>query len=101
MTAAMLPQVAARVSRELHHEFAGVLPEPVITACARDTVADLHRSINGEALPEMAAKLATARLTAIAEARRHPGTAIGSRLDRPSTRRRAARPRRRPQRREL
>ena len=34
MTAAMLPQVAARVSRGLHHEFAGGLAEPVITARA-------------------------------------------------------------------
>jgi hypothetical protein len=85
MTAAMLPQV---------------LPEPVITACARDAVADLHRSINGEALLEMAAGLATARLTAIADAGRHPGTAISSRVDRSSARRRTARPRRCPQRRE-
>jgi hypothetical protein len=45
MTAAMVPQVAAWVSRELHHEFAGVRPDPVITACARDPVADLHGSI--------------------------------------------------------
>jgi hypothetical protein len=100
MTAAMLPQVAGWVLRDLRHEFAGVLPEPVITACARDAVADLHRSINGEALLEMAAGLATARLTAIADAGRHPGTAISSRVDRSSARRRTARPRRCPQRRE-
>ena len=54
MTAAMFPRVAARVSRGLHHEFAGVLPEPVITACPRDTVADPHRSIDGEVLPQVA-----------------------------------------------
>jgi hypothetical protein len=72
MTAAMLPQVMAWVSRDLHHEFASMLPEPVITACMRDTGADLHGSINREALPEMAARLATARPTAISEARGHP-----------------------------
>ena len=81
--AAMLPQVAARVSRELHHEFAGALPVPVIATCARVTVADLHRSINGEALPEMAAKLATARLTA--NSRSAPASGHGNRLAARST----------------
>ena len=100
MTTATFPQVAARVSRGLHHELAGVLAEPVSTACPRDTVSDLPGSIDGEALPQMAARLATARLTAIAQARRHPGTAIRSWVDRSSARRRSARPRRRPDRRE-
>ena len=100
MTAAMFPQVAAWVSRGLQHEFAGVLAEPVITACARDTVTDPHGSIDGEVLPQTAARLATARLTARAQARRHPGTAISSRVDRSSAHRRIARPRRRPGRRQ-
>jgi hypothetical protein len=51
MTAAMSPQVAAWVSRELHHKFTGVLPEPVITACARDPVTDLHRSSQRRSTP--------------------------------------------------
>jgi hypothetical protein len=51
MTAAVMPQVAGSVSRELHHEFAGVLPEPVITASARDPVADLHGSIQRRSTP--------------------------------------------------
>ena len=100
MSAAMSPQVAARVSRALHHEFAGALPEPVITACPRDTVTDPHGSIDREALPQTAARPATARLTARAQARRHPGTAISPWVDRSSARQRTARPRRRPDRRE-
>jgi hypothetical protein len=51
MTGAMLPQVAGWVSRELHDEFTSMLPEPIITACARDTVADRHRSIQRRSTP--------------------------------------------------
>jgi hypothetical protein len=70
MTSAMLlAQVAARVSRELYHEFSIVPPEPVIAACVRDTLIDLKGSISAEALPEMAAALATARLTGITDTR--------------------------------
>ncbi len=72
MTSAMVQAlVTARVSREVYRELRVVLPEPVIAACVRDTLADLHGSISTEALPEMAAALAKVRLTAISDARRH------------------------------
>jgi hypothetical protein len=83
----VLSQVAASVSRELCRDFGDVLPEPVIAACVRDTVLDLHRSISSEALPEMAVVLAKVRLVGIADARSHPGAAtIGSRADHSRTR---------------
>jgi hypothetical protein len=90
MTSAMvLTQVAARVSRELYREFSVVFPGPVIAACVRDTLVDLHGSISTEALPEMAAALAKARLTGITDTRsrtlvRRPPTRgpSGSRLAR-------------------
>jgi hypothetical protein len=85
MTWAMvLAQVAARVSRELYRDFSVVPPEPVVAACVRDTLVDLHGSISTEALPEMAAALATVRLTEITPTRaatpgygdrQHPGRA--------------------------
>jgi hypothetical protein len=72
MISAMLhAQVAARVSRELYREFSVLLPEPVIAACVRDTLVDLHGLISTEALPEMAAALAKVRLTGITDARSH------------------------------
>jgi hypothetical protein len=72
MISAMLhAQVAARVSRELYREFSVVLPEPVIAACVRDTLVDLHGLISTEALPEMAAALAKVRLTGMTDARSH------------------------------
>jgi hypothetical protein len=74
--AAVLSLVAGRVSGELCGEFRHVLPEPVIAACARDTLVELHRSISSEALPEMAAALAKARLAGIADTRRDPGATI-------------------------
>jgi hypothetical protein len=85
MTWAMvLAQVAARVSRELYRDFSVVPPEPVVAACVRDTLVDLHGSVSTEALPEMAAALATVRLTEITPTRaatpgygdrQHPGRA--------------------------
>ncbi len=42
----------------------------MIRACLQDAVADLRRSISADALPEMAARLAAARLARIANARR-------------------------------
>jgi hypothetical protein len=51
MTTAVMPQVCGWVSRELQHEFAGVLPEPVVTACVRDPVADRHGSIQRQSTP--------------------------------------------------
>jgi hypothetical protein len=38
-----------------------------------DTLVDLQESISTDALPEMAAALAKARLTGITDPRRHPG----------------------------
>jgi hypothetical protein len=70
MTSTMLvAQVAARVSGEVYRDFSVVLPGPVIAACVRDTLVDLHGSISTEALPEMAAALAKARLTGITDKR--------------------------------
>jgi hypothetical protein len=72
MTSAMVrAQVTARVSREVYRELRVVLPEPVIAACVRDTLVDLHRSISTEALPEMVVALAKVRLTGITDARSH------------------------------
>jgi hypothetical protein len=70
-SAILLARVAARVSRELYREYSLVFPAPVIAACVRDTLVDLHGSISTEALPEMAAVLAKVRLTGSTGARRH------------------------------
>jgi hypothetical protein len=85
-SATLLSQVAGRVSHELCGEFRDVLPEPLITACVRDTLVALHRSISSEVLPEMTAALATARLAGIADARSHPRAAITTTGDRSRTR---------------
>jgi hypothetical protein len=75
-SATLLSRVAGRVSRELCGEFGHVLPVPLITACVRDTLVALNRSISSQALPEMAAALAKVRLAGIADPRSHPGAAI-------------------------
>jgi hypothetical protein len=62
---------AARVPRELYTDFSVVVPRPVIAACVRDTLGELHASISSAALPELAAALVTARLTGITDTRSH------------------------------
>jgi type III restriction/modification enzyme restriction subunit/TOTE conflict system primase-like protein len=78
VTAAVPPQAAGRVCRELSRDFAGTLPELVIKACVRDAVAELRGSISAEALPEMAARLAAVRLARIADQHRDRRSAAGS-----------------------
>src|SRR4051812_22585752 len=57
-----LDGVVSRLSRELDRDFAGLVSAPVITACVADAIRDLRGSISGEALPEMAVRLARVRL---------------------------------------
>ena len=100
MSAAMSPQVAARVSRTLHHEYAGVLAEPVSTACPRDTVTD-PSPVDRPRSPPAAGRQA-GRGAADRDGRGAPASGHGDPLaGRPIFgRRRTARPRRRPNRRE-
>jgi hypothetical protein len=53
------------VTRELEREFAGLVSATVMTACVVSALRDLCGSISIEALPEMAARLARVRLTAL------------------------------------
>jgi hypothetical protein len=100
MTGAMLSQVAAWVSRELRHEFAGVLPEPVITACARDPVVDLRGLSQRRSTTGDGRQAGHGAADDDSRSARASGAAISSRVDRSSARRRTAWARRRPQRRK-
>jgi len=60
-------RVVTEVSRELDRQFAGLLSTTVITACVASAIRDLRGSISGEALPEMAARLARVRLAALVD----------------------------------
>ena len=58
-------RVVAEVSRELDRQFAGLLSTTVITSCVASAIRDLRGSISGEALFEMAARLAWVRLAVL------------------------------------
>ncbi len=60
-------RVVTEVSRELDRQFAGLLSTTVITGCVASAIRDLRGSISGEALPEMAARLAWVRLAALVD----------------------------------
>jgi len=62
-------RVVTEVSRELDRQFAGLLSTTVITGCVASAIRDLRGSISGEALPEMAARLARVRLAALVDER--------------------------------
>ena len=68
-TMLLTQDVVVEVSRELDRQFAGLLSTTVITGCVRAAIRDLRGSISGEALPEMAARLARVRLAAILDER--------------------------------
>src|SRR6266550_6168786 len=61
--------VDLEISAALHREFHGLLPDELIRGFVREAMTDLRASINREALPEMAARLARARLAALARSR--------------------------------
>ncbi len=56
------------ISRELAQQFAGLLSASVIAGGVAAAIRDLRGSISGEALPEMASRLARVRLAEIARA---------------------------------
>jgi len=60
-------RVVAEVSRELDRQLANLLSTTVITSCVASAIRDLRGSISGEALPEMAARLARVRLAALVD----------------------------------
>jgi hypothetical protein len=65
------------ILQELLVEFADHLDEPVIRSYLACAITDLHGSISGEALPEMAVRLARVRLTACTTDARPPDDSIG------------------------
>jgi len=69
VTVAQSRQVDLEISAALHREFHGLLPDELIRGCVREAMTDLRGSINREALPEMAGRLARARLAALARSR--------------------------------
>ena len=69
VTVAQSRQVDLEISAALHREFHGLLPDELIRGYVREAMTDLRGSINREALPEMAARLARARLAALARSR--------------------------------
>ena len=69
MTVARAHQVGSEIPAELYGEFRGVLSDEASRGCVREAMTDLLGSINREALPEMAARLARARLAALARSR--------------------------------
>ncbi len=69
MTVAQSRQVDFEISAELYGEFRGLLSDEAIRGRVREAMTDLRGSINREALPEMAVRLARARLAALAQSR--------------------------------
>jgi hypothetical protein len=81
VTLARSRQVRLEVSAELYGEFRGLLSDEAIRRGVREAMTDLHGSISREVLPEMAVRLARARLAALAESR--AAAAPNARLTRP------------------
>ncbi len=67
-TATTAEGLVTEISRELAQQFAGVLSASVIAGGVAAAIRDLRGSISGEALPEMASRLARVRLAEIARA---------------------------------
>jgi hypothetical protein len=82
VTVAQSRQVGSEISAELCGEFRGLLSDEAIRGCVREAMTDLRGSIGREALPEMAVRLARARLTAQAQSRVTRGSAARLRLQR-------------------
>ena len=70
MTVAQSRQGDFEISAELYAEFRGLLSDEAIRGYVREAMTDLRGSINREALPEMAVRLARVRLAAQAQSRR-------------------------------
>jgi hypothetical protein len=69
VTVAQSRQGDFEISAELYVEFRGLVSDEAIRGYVRKAMTDLRGSINREALPEMAARLARARLAAQATSR--------------------------------
>ena len=69
MTVAQSRQGDFEISAELYAEFRGLVSDEAIRGGVREAMTDLRGSINREALPEMAARLARVRLAALARSR--------------------------------
>ncbi len=61
-------RLVSDISRELAQQFAGILSATVIAGCVAAAIRDLRGSISGEALPEMASRLARVRLAEVVRA---------------------------------
>ncbi len=61
-------RLVSDIANELAHQFAGVLSATVIAGGVAAAIRDLRGSISGEALPEMASRLARVRLAEVARA---------------------------------
>lgn len=59
------PSLMRKLIREMSPQFARFLPEPMISTYVREAIDDLRGSVSSESLPEMAARLARHRLTAV------------------------------------
>jgi hypothetical protein len=73
VTLARSRQVGLEISADLYGEFRGLLSDEAIRGCVREPMTDLRGSISRDALPEMAVRLAQARLAALAESRAAAG----------------------------
>jgi len=80
VTVARSLQADVDISAELYGEFRGVLSDEAIRSFIREAMTDLRGSINREALPEMAARLARARLAALVRSRGARGSGVRQRL---------------------
>ena len=66
--------ITTLVVKELSWEYSGSLPAETIKTCARAAIRDLRGSINPEALPEMAVRLAQVRLAEAVASAKVPST---------------------------
>jgi hypothetical protein len=69
VTVAQSRQGDLEIPAELYAEFRGLLSDEAIRGSVREAMTDLRGSINREALPQMAVRLARARLAALAQSR--------------------------------
>jgi len=85
VTVAQSRQVDFEISAELYGEFRGLLSDEAIRGRVREAMTDLRGSINREALPEMAVRLARARLAALAQSRAAQSARCSARITPPSS----------------
>jgi len=67
--------ITTLVVKELNRDYSWLVTAETITACAKAAIRDLRGSINPEALPEMAVRLAQVRLAETAANGKTPSTA--------------------------